>query len=135
MTGGAAPKRKGSQFERDVAGFLRAHGFPYAERAYGAGRNDDRGDLDGLPGFVVECKAHRELNLARFVDEAIVEAANAGPGIVPVVVAKRRHRATADAYVVMRLADWAALASEASGPQSSPTALLSAPLRIATEAT
>ena len=106
-TNGKAMKARGSQFERDVARYLAAHGHPYAERAYGAGRSDDRGDIDGMPGWVVECKAHKAMALAGWVDEAVREAANAG-GAVPVVVAKRRGRPTGDAYVVMRLADWAA---------------------------
>src|ERR1039458_8619926 len=35
-TNGKAMKARGSQFERDVARYLAAHGHPYAERAYGA---------------------------------------------------------------------------------------------------
>jgi len=109
---GRAMKARGSQFERDVAQFLRDNGHPYVERAYGAGRPDDRGDLDGLPGYVVEVKCHRALDLAGFVDEAVREAANVGGDIVPVVIAKRRNRPVADAYAVMRLADWAQLVHE-----------------------
>lgn len=112
MTGGAAPKRKGSSFEREVACFLREHGHPYAERAYGAGRPQDVGDIDGLPGYVIECKAHRSLDLAAFVDEAVSEAHNAGTGVVPVVVAKRRGNAVGESYVVMRLEDWARLVAD-----------------------
>ncbi len=112
MTGGTAPKRKGSAFEREVAAFLREHGHPYAERAYGAGRPQDVGDIDGLPGFVIEAKAHRSLDLASFVDEAVSEAHNAGTGAVPVVVAKRRGNAVGESYVVLRLADFAALMAE-----------------------
>lgn len=111
MTGGSGPKRKGSRFELEVARYLAEHGHPYAERAYGAGRPSDVGDIDGLPGLCVEVKCHRALDLAGWVDEAIAEAANAGRGVVPVVVAKRRGRPTADAYVVMRLSDWAVFAS------------------------
>jgi hypothetical protein len=58
VTGGRLPKRKGDIFERAVAGYLRCPGFPRAERGYGAGRPDDRGDIDGVPGFVIEVKAH-----------------------------------------------------------------------------
>ena len=62
-------KRKGSTFELDVVKFMREQGFP-AERAYGAGRPDDRGDIVGVPGFVVECKNHARLELAVWCDEA-----------------------------------------------------------------
>jgi Holliday junction resolvase len=103
MTGWRAPKRRGDAFERAVAAYLCSHGFPYVERAYGAGRPDDRGDLDGLRGFVVEVKAHRSLDLAGFIDEATAEAR--ASGAVPLVIAKRRGRPVADAYVVLRLCD------------------------------
>jgi hypothetical protein len=113
-TNGRPMKAKGARFEREVVACLRGHGHPYAERAYGAGRPRDIGDIDGLPGFALECKAHRSIDLASFMDEAATEAENAGGGIVPVVIAKRRGKPTADAYVVMRLGDWAQLVSEAS---------------------
>ncbi len=103
-------RRKGSSFERDVVAYLREHGFPYAERAYGAGRPDDRGDIDGMPGFTLECKAHRQIDLAGFVDEAEHERANARQRFAAAIV-KRRNKSTADAYVVMTLAQFAALVS------------------------
>jgi hypothetical protein len=106
---GRAMKAKGSAFERAVVVVLLARGHRYAERAYGAGRPGDVGDIDGLPGFAIECKAHRSLDLAGFMDEAIAEAANAGSSVTPVVVAKRRGKPTEDSYVVMRLSDWAEL--------------------------
>jgi len=109
---GRAMKARGSQFERDVAQFLREHGHPYVERAYGAGRSDDRGDLAGLPRWVVEVKACRALDLAGWCDEAKRERRNAGSDYAA-VVAKRRNRPVADAYVVLTLADWARLVGEA----------------------
>jgi Holliday junction resolvase len=112
MTGGAAPKRKGSAFERDVVAVLQAAGHRYAQRAYGAGRPADIGDIDGLPRFAFECKARRALDLAGWIDEAVTEAANAGPGVTPVVVAKRRGKSTADAYAVLRLRDFVRLILE-----------------------
>jgi len=108
---GRAMKARGSQFERDVAQFLREHGHPYVERAYGAGRSDDRGDLDGLPRWTLEVKACRALDLAGWMDEAHREQTNAGTEYTA-VVAKRRNRPVADAYVVMRLRDWARLVGE-----------------------
>jgi Holliday junction resolvase len=117
---GAAMKAKGSAFEREVVRALKRLGFPYAERAYGAGRPHDVGDIDGVPGLVFECKARRALELAAWVDEAQREAANAGA--VGVVVAKRRGRPTEDAYVVLSLSDFAALMvrSDARVPSQEP---------------
>jgi Holliday junction resolvase len=111
MTGGSAPKRKGSAFERDVVGFLTTHGFPHAERSYGAGRPEDVGDIDGLPGFVIEAKAHRSIDLAAWVDEAETERVHAGQPFA-VVVAKRRNKPTSAAYVVMTLEAFARLVAD-----------------------
>jgi len=84
---------------------------PSAARAYGAGRPDDVGDVTGVDGFCVEVKCHRALDLAGWADEASREAVNAGAGIVGVVVAKRQRRPAENAYAVLRLTDFATLAS------------------------
>jgi hypothetical protein len=110
-TNGRAMKAKGSTFEREVVRVLHEHGHPRAERAYGAGRPRDVGDVSGIPGFAVEVKACRSLDLAGWCDEATREALNVGAGAVGVVVAKRRGRPAEDAYVVVRLADFAELAA------------------------
>ena len=102
MTGGSAPKRKGSQFERDVVRYLQEHGFPDAERAYGAGRPEDVGDIAGVPGICCEVKNHARLELAQWVDEAESERINARQPFA-VVIAKRRGKGTAQSYVVMTL--------------------------------
>lgn len=47
---------KGDRAEREVVQALRALGLVDADRAYGAGRCDDRGDIDGLPGVVAQVK-------------------------------------------------------------------------------
>ena len=111
---GRAMKAKGSAFEREVVRVLRDHGHPHAERSYGAGRPRDVGDVAGLAGFVVEMKACRSFDLAGWLDEAAREAANAGEGVVGVVVAKRRGHGPEDAYVVLRLADFAELTARLS---------------------
>ena len=101
MTGGSAPKRKGSQFERDVVGYLRERGFE-AERAYGAGRPEDIGDVVGVPGVCIECKAVREIDLAGFADEAERERLNARQPY-GVAIVKRRNKPIGAAYVVLDL--------------------------------
>lgn len=63
-TNGKAMRDKGSAFERAVVEVLRANGHPYAERAYGAGRADDRGDIDGFPGATIEVRCRHELRPA-----------------------------------------------------------------------
>jgi len=108
---GRPMKARGSAFERDVAQFLRDNDHRYVERAYGAGRPDDAGDLDGLPRWTVEVKACRALDLAGWVDEARREQHNAGSAYAA-VVAKRRGKAVEHAYVVLTLAAWARLVGE-----------------------
>jgi len=108
---GRAMKARGSAFERDVAQFLREHGHRFVERAYGAGRSDDRGDLDGLPGWVLECKAHKTLDLAGWMAEAERER-TCGRQPFAAVIAKRRGKPTSDAYVVLDLATFARLLTE-----------------------
>lgn len=111
MAGAAAPrchvgqpvtspsKRKGSAFERDVVAFFRDAGHPHVERSYGAGRPDDRGDIDGLPRWVLELKACKALDLAGWSDEAERERLAAGCDFAA-VVAKRRGKPTGAAYVM-----------------------------------
>jgi len=108
MTGGAAPARKGSQFERDVVTFLRDHGHPYVERAYGAGRADDKGDLDGIPGWCLELKACRSLELGPWMDELAREQSHAHAPNGALII-KRRMHATSDAFVVLDLGQFAQL--------------------------
>ena len=110
-TNGRAMKAKGSAFEREVVAYLRDNGFPYCERHYGAGRPDDVGDIDGIPGWTVEVKAHKTMDLAGWIDEAEAERQH-GRQRFAAVVAKRRNRPTADAYVVMSLSTFAELLAD-----------------------
>ncbi len=113
-SGGSAPKRKGSAYERDVVGYLRGHGFPEAERAYGAGRPDDVGDIANVPGVTMEVKNHNHIDLASFVDEAEHEAENARTPY-GVAVVKRRQRPVAESYVVMTLETFTRLLNDEVG--------------------
>jgi Holliday junction resolvase len=108
---GRAMKAKGSLFEREVCAYLRENGHPYAERHYGAGRPDDVGDIDGIVGWTIEAKAHKSIDLAGFVDEVERERVN-GRRSFAAVVAKRRGKPTADAYVVLSLSTFARLVAD-----------------------
>jgi hypothetical protein len=100
-------KQKGTAFETAVVAFLRDNGFPYAERRALAG-NNDRGDVGGIPGLVLELKAARELRLSEWMDELQTEKGNAHASDGAVVV-KRRNHGVAKSYVVMELEDYVRL--------------------------
>lgn len=93
-------KRKGTSWESVVVDHLRANGAPHAERRALAG-SADRGDVTGIPGVVVECKAERAVTLAGWLAEAETERVNDGADVA-VVWAKRVGKAGAgDGYIVM----------------------------------
>lgn len=98
-------KAKGSQWERAVVAYLQEHGFPRARRRYGAGNTKDEGDIAGFPRVVFECKNHKTINLAQFMDEVVVEKGNAG-ALFGVSIVKRRNKPVGMAYVVMSLEDF-----------------------------
>ena len=100
-------KQKGTAFETAIVGYLREHGFPYAERRALHG-NHDRGDVAGVPGWVLELKAEKKIDLAGYVAEVEVERVNDGAQFGAAVV-KRRGKPTRDAYVVMDLASFCEL--------------------------
>lgn len=104
-------KRKGTAWERAAQDFLNAQGAdcrrmpPAGSKDVGDLQFTDRdGDL-----VVVECKATKALDIAGAVNEAQREAEQAGASY-GVAVIKRRQHGVAAGYVVMSLADFAALA-------------------------
>jgi hypothetical protein len=70
-------KSRGDRAERDAVAWLRANGHPHAERIR-AGWQDDRGDIDGIPGLVIEVKSARTPRWQEWLDELDVEMVNAG---------------------------------------------------------
>ena len=97
----SASKAKGTRFESDVVGYLKEHGFQWAERR-AQGGSKDRGDIAGVLGWVLECKAEKAISLAGYVEEARTEGGNAGLRWFAAIV-KRRNKGPGDAYVVMPL--------------------------------
>lgn len=107
-------KARGTAFERLVADYLAARlGDDRIDRMPLRG-SLDRGDITGVRTVLgervaVEVKNVSRLDLAGWVDEAVVEAGN-GDAAVAVVVHKRRGKGRAgDQYVTMRLCDLAVL--------------------------
>ena len=107
----SAAKAKGTAAETAVVRFLQANGYPHAERRALAGAQD-RGDVAGIPGLVIEVKAAARMELAAWLDEANAEG-DFDPvnydGDLPVVWHKRRGKGSpGDWYVTMD--GWAFLA-------------------------
>lgn len=108
-----ASKRKGSEAERDVVKYLRRRGWSSAERAYGAGRPDDVGDISGLEGVCIEVKNQKQINLAGWVEELIVEMRNARAETGAVVHKRRGKSSVAEWYATMPVSDWVDLLRKA----------------------
>lgn len=92
-------KARGTAWESAIVKYLRAHGHPFAERRALAG-NQDKGDI-ALPGIVIEAKNCAKFDLAGWLDEATLEAANAGVPVGVVWFKKRGSTNPGDAYVLM----------------------------------
>ena len=107
---GNMSRRKGARAEVNVAAWLQLHGYSHVERAPAGRSQDGHGDLLGLPGLHVECKAHREMNLAGWVDQATRDAHD----LPWLLVVKRRGRADVGQwYAVQTLTGWEQLARQA----------------------
>jgi hypothetical protein len=118
-------KRKGTGFEVAVVDYLKAHGFPYAERRAQRGVND-AGDISGIVGWVIECKNHRAVDLGPWMNEAHHEAANDGVTRFA-VVHKRRQHGTSEAFVSMPLRLFVELLGDEVKGEAAATTLLSFP--------
>ena len=93
-------KRKGTEAERKVVEYLQAQGFTGAERRALAGAND-KGDIAGIPDWVIEVKNHATLDLAGWLNELMRERDNAGAYYGAVVAKRRGHGDPAEWYAVM----------------------------------
>ncbi len=102
-------KATGTEAESAVRDYLRANGFPYADRLvlHGAA---DIGDIrlgDGIP-VTVEVKGGQKAvtSLGSHVDELIVEMANAGTDSGVVIAKRSRKGNVADWFAVMPVTMW-----------------------------
>lgn len=95
-------KQRGTAFESALVRWLQANGHPYAERRTLAGSND-RGDIAGIPGVVLEAKACKTFDLAGWCRELEVEMGNAGADIGAVVVKRRGTTDPGQAYAILPL--------------------------------
>ncbi|MGH3502972.1 MAG: hypothetical protein ACRDQA_19075, partial [Nocardioidaceae bacterium] len=73
-------RRKGTAWESAIVDYLRTQGWPYSERRALNGCND-RGDIAGIPGVVIEAKNAKTVTLGAWLDEAAIERTNDGADI------------------------------------------------------
>ncbi len=101
-------KRKGSAAELAVAKWLRKLGWIHAERSR-AGWQDDRGDIDGMPGVVVEVKNEKKIDIPGYLRELEVEIENAKAWTGTVIIKRRGSTNVDDWYAVMPAKIWGEL--------------------------
>ena len=115
-------KRKGSAAELAVAKWLNRLGWTGAERSR-AGWTDDRGDIDGMPGVVIEVKNCKTISIPAWLRELEVEMANAKAWTGTVIAKRKGSTDPADWYAIMPASVWAALLLELDDPNNSTTPL------------
>jgi hypothetical protein len=93
-------KQKGTAAETAVVRWLQANGHPYAERRSLHGAND-RGDVAGVPGVVIEIKNCKTVDLAGWVTELKTEMLNADAGIGAVIHKRRGTTDVGEWYATM----------------------------------
>ena len=112
-------KRKGSAAELAVAKWLRKLGWIHAERSR-AGFQDDRGDIDGMPGVCIEVKNEKKIDLPGYLRELEVEIANAQAWTGTVIVKRRGSMNVDDWYAVMPAKIWGELMVMLDQPNGNP---------------
>lgn len=117
-------KRKGRTAEQAVVDLARRNGWPHAERRRLEGIQD-RGDIAGMPGVVVEVKSGARLDLPGWLRETERErvADGADYGLLVVKPVGLGVATTAGWYAVMPLGEMLLLLAQAGygdGPPESP---------------
>lgn len=104
------PKEKGTAAETAVVGYLREHGWPYAERRALTGATD-KGDVTGTPGLAWEVKAGTRIQMAQWVAEMLQERENAHAehGVLVIKPRGRGVKSVDDWFAVMIESDFRSL--------------------------
>ena len=104
---------KGSRHERNIAEYLVSKGWKRAVRRGGAGATNDRGDIDGLYGVVIEAKDEKRHDYSGYLRELINEVKNAKASTGVVIVKKRGTTNVGEYYALMTVDMWVELLKEA----------------------
>lgn len=101
----SASKDRGTRAETAVVAYLQGHGFPHAERRALSG-SQDKGDVAGVLGSVIEVKDCRRDCLPQWLDETETERINAGAEYAVCWHKRRGKGSPADWFVTMRGEQW-----------------------------
>jgi len=93
-------KARGTAWETMIVNYLIEHGWPNTERRALHG-SDDRGDIAGIVGLVVEAKNDKRFDLAGWLDEATAERDHDGADLGVAWFKRRGHPSPGEAYVLM----------------------------------
>lgn len=105
-------KRKGSAWELAIAKYLVTQGWVHAERRI-AGATEDKGDIYGIIGCVIEAKNEKKITLSDYLKELEVEMRNAKAETGVVMIKKRGTTDVGQGYAVMPISEWVELMKEA----------------------
>lgn len=93
-------RQKGTAYETEIVNYLRGRGWVHAERRALSG-NNDRGDISGLVGVCIECKAAKTHDLPGWLNQLETETANSGADIGLLFIRRRGTSDRSKDYVVM----------------------------------
>lgn len=96
----ASAKAAGTSWESEIVRTLIGAGWPHAERRRLSGAYD-RGDIAGVVGVCIEAKNTTKLDISAALNEALVEAKNAGASVAAAWIKRRGKSAGGDGYVVL----------------------------------
>ena len=106
-----ASRAKGTKAETAVVNYLKANGWPFAERHAQHG-SKDVGDVN-IPGVVIEVKSASRIDLSGWIGELEDEMDNADTSDGVVVVKRRGTTDPGKFYAICTFDMWCAMAKEA----------------------
>lgn len=101
-------KNRGTAWESAIVTYLIQEGWLNTERRALSG-GQDKGDISGIPGVMIEAKNAKALTLGTWIKEVITQTLNARAEIGVAWIKRRGHSSPGEAYVVMTGATFAYL--------------------------
>jgi len=99
-------RRKGITAEREVAKWLKAHGFPHADRR---GSGFEASDIIGTPGISWEIKNQAAVRLREWFAQMVDQRDADGAEVGVLIIKREGYVDPGDWYAVVTLADLAAM--------------------------